>query len=436
MRTLLPLNVEGRGTGDIEALPSYLSRLAAAHGVTPGVLFLHFFNSYEGGLALSKTLAAQPYAASVRPTAAAESAVRMLARSKCEDEEQLRRCTFLYLMPALAHTHSAYIRRLRWCPACLYEQQLTCGTPYLKMSWFLEAVQVCHIHRVTLRERCPHCKNVPRPWRGWPSFARCPKCDGKLDVVSPCDQIVLSPEACAPDLVALIEHIACRGEPFPIGAINRYIDKIFSEAWNTGRERELWGKLPRDECLHFASTDASINLPIARRIAYRLEIPIAELLDGAQPATHSFAFASEAPLPLPMQPKRQSFTIDAVELTARLRSILAEPEDPPPTLRQIAYRVGISVAAMKYHCPVLAAQLSARRTSWRQQGSIRKRTDASRAVEEGIAHWYDTQTTPMTRNALLLSLSRRSLLPTELLRRAIRIHWATYEGEVPQLIKP
>lgn len=245
---------------------------------------------------------------------------------------------------------------------------------------------------------------------------------------------MLTPEARAPDLVALVGHLACRDEPFPPRAANRYIRTIFNEAWTKGRERELWTKLPRDECLHFASADASVNLPIVRRIAYRLEIPIAELLDGAQPVTHSFAFASEAPLPLSMQTRRLNFTIDAVELIARLKSVLAESEEPP-TLREIAHRVGVSVTAMKYHCPVLAAELAARRDVWRRRGSISKRADASLAVEEGIAHWYDTQTTPMTKSALLEWLSQRSDLPKELLCRAIRIHWAVYGSEVPQLRK-
>jgi hypothetical protein len=226
-------------------------------------------------------------------------------------------------------------------------------------------------------------------------------------------------------MVALVEHLASRCEPFPQGAANRYIDKIFSEAWANGRERELWEKLPRDECLHFASANAPINLPIARRIAYRLEIPIAELLDGTQPAIRSFAFASEAPLPLTMQPKRRSFAIDTVELTARLQSILTESEEPP-TLLEVAHRIGVSVATMKYHCSVLVKELAARRAAWRRRGSTQKRTEASRAVEEAITHWYDTHTTHVTKTALLAWLSQRSNLPKDLLRRAIRIYWSIH----------
>ncbi len=242
-------------------------------------------------------MAAQPFTASVRPNTTTEHAVEILARSRCETRDQLRRSTFLYLSPALARAYNTYSRRLRWCPACLYEQPLMGCEPYIKLVWLLNGVRACHIHQLVLRDTCPHCGRYPRPWSGWSSFSLCPHCNGPLDTVSPCDQIDLTPEASAPDLVSLVEGIATRTLPFPVGAVNRYVDRVFDEAWAGERELALWEKLPRDECLRYSSPDEPVTLAIARRIAFRLEVPILELLDSDRPTTRSFGFAAEAPLP-------------------------------------------------------------------------------------------------------------------------------------------
>lgn len=421
LRPLLPLQLEGRGTRDVEALPSYLSRLAAAHGVTPGGLFVHLLNGYEGGATVGKALAAQPFSASVRPNATAERAIEVLCRGGCEDADQLRRSTFLSLSPALARSPNAYSRRLRWCPGCFYEQGL-CGTPsYLKLSWFLEDVKVCDIHRVALRDTCPHCKRTPRPWTGWPSFSTCPRCMGPLDIVSSCDRIDLSPEAAAPDLVLLVAAIASRSYPLPAGSVNRYVNKVFDEAWASEREVALWAKLPRDECLRYAAPEEPITLVIARRIAFRLEVPLIEILDSDPPAIQSFAFASEAPLPSPMQPGRKSRTIDRVALAKNLKAILRGPAEPV-SLPQIARRLSVSVGAIRYHCPGLAAKVVTRHLAFKQAEVDRQRSEAAEAARATIVGWAG-RLAPLTKKAVLRELLHKTGLPKNLLIAEIRARW-------------
>lgn len=422
VRALLPLRLEGRGTGDIEALPSYLSRLAAEHAVTPGGLFSYLLNGYEGGTALGRALAAQPFAASVRPNATTERAISVLMRGRCETEDELRRATFLFLSPALARSPNTYSRRLRWCPGCLYEQALAGCEPYIKLVWLLDGVQTCHIHRVVLRDTCPHCKCHPRPWSGWPSFDLCPHCNGRLDRVSRCDQVDLTPEAGAPDLVSLVEGIAIRSAPFPAGAPNRYVDRVFDEAWAGQRELALWEKLPRDECLRYSSPDEPITLSIARRIAFRLEVPILELLDSDHPTIRSFGFAAEVQLPAPLQPGRKVRTIDKRLLAKELKSILEGPLEPI-SMPNVARRLSVSIGAIRYHCPNLAEKLAERCIAFKKAEADRKRAEATGAVRAALLGW-PTQQTPLTKKAVLRRLRQETGLPKNLLIAEILAQWA------------
>lgn len=282
MRALLPLGLEGEGTHAVEALPSYITRLAAAHGVTVGGLFRHLVLEFVDEASLVAAIAAQPLAASVRPNGTTERIVSLLAAAGCSSEISLRRATFLHLASALARTPGAYSKRIRWCPACLHEQEISSGRPYLKLSWFFDGIKTCELHRVVLRDVCPHCHRRPgnSPW--WPNFGRCHRCEERLDMLHATDQIEHDSQAYGPDLVSLVEDLAGRYEPYPAGAVNTYVDRVFEIAWANELEDALWRMLPRDECLRYASPEEPISLAVARRIAFRLEVPLAELLSARE----------------------------------------------------------------------------------------------------------------------------------------------------------
>lgn len=339
----------------------------------------------------------------------------------CESKEELSKSTFLCLRLALARSTGAYSKRLRWCPGCLYEQSLRGIQPYLKLCWFLDAVKACDIHRLVLRETCPHCARVPRPWHGWACFAECPYCGGRTDIAHASDQVELDPEAAAPDLIRFVGDIATRSEPFPAGAVNWYVDRVFEDAWASEREVNLWAKLPRDECLRYSAPGEPITLPVARRIAHRLEVPLLELLHSDRPAVQSFGFASEAQLPGSMQGRHRPKAIDRVRLAKQLQAILADPLDLA-SLPVVAKRLSVSVGAIRYHCPQLAASLVQRRELFRRADAARKRSEARRAVRCALAAWPRTERA-MAKKALLRELCSETELPKNLLRVEIQAHW-------------
>ncbi len=49
----------------------------------------------------------------------------------------------------------------RYCPSCLENDK----TPYFRAHWFSKPHLVCPIHRILLRETCPHCDNFVEFWK-------------------------------------------------------------------------------------------------------------------------------------------------------------------------------------------------------------------------------------------------------------------------------
>lgn len=423
MRPLLPLSLEGKGTHAVEGLPSYLTRLAAAHGVTVGGLFRHLLSEYPSGAPTAAALAAQSLATSVRPNATTERAIAVLAAGGCESKTALEQATFVYLAAALARSPRSFSKHVRWCPACLHEQEIATGTPYLKLSWFLEDVKSCEIHRLVLRDTCPHCLRRPPNGRWWPTFAECSRCADRLDRVQASDRVEHDSEAYAPDLVSLVEDIANRSEPYPAGAANRYVDEIFEHAWANETEDALWEMLPRDECLRYASPEEAITLPVARRIAFRLETPLVELLSGSRPVIQSFGFAYSAPLPQTMTPGRRQRTAGKKILRQRLEAAI-EGQPTPESLKGVARRIEVSVGAIRYHCPDLADLIVRRKAAFQQAAIAQKRLLAKAAVKKTIREWPPTGL-PMTKKALLRHLFPAAGLPKNLIRAEIQAQWGS-----------
>jgi hypothetical protein len=357
-------------------------------------------------------------AALVRPNETTAAAVELIARSGSESIFVLRRSNFGFLHPAVARTPRGFSSAFRWCPACLREQLLDWGHSYLKLIWFAEQVQACHEHHLALRSACPHCGHVPKLPRGWATFEICEFCEGRLDKVSADDVKMTDPDDTAPDLIALVAEIATASDPFPAGAANNCVAEMLDRAWRSEREGELWRRLPRDECLRYACDGEPISLAVARRLAYRLEMSIAELLRGGANASLSFNFAVSCPLPKSMCSAHRAGLIDSAALVRQLHVYI--DDDAPPSLREIARRIGVSVGALRHHAPAIVKRLADSRRSHLQSARRAKKQAALVAVRNVVRHWPKLHSNPIARKSLLKSLMKETGLPKELLRKTIR----------------
>jgi len=419
VRSLLPLQMEGCHTQDIEALPSYMLRLAAVHGVTPGGLIRHVARGTPEETALMAASRGQSISTLVRPNATSILFAAIIACTHAENTYNLERGTFVLLSPALARSPSTFTHRFRWCPACFHEQLLEVGNAYFKLAWFLAPVRACDQHRILLRDCCPHCGQCPKPWHGWARFDRCQNCNKRMDVVVASDAVTRDPELLASDLIALVSEIAVASGPVPAGAACRYLNRVFDEAWRHVREEELWNKVPRDDCIRYCNPEEPMTMGVARRLAYQLEIPIADFLRGVDGTSQSFGFAATCPLPRSMRAVHRQGVINAPVLVKQMELFLDDGVTPVP-LREVARQLGVSVGALRYHAPMLASKLVARSEQYRRTTQAQKEVAVVQAVLDGVRSWSAGNATPIAKKPLLRMLRKKTGLPKEKLRKAIQ----------------
>jgi AraC-like DNA-binding protein len=73
------------------------------------------------------------------------------------------------------------LRRVRaWCPKCLDEQKRKQKIIYEPLSWALATVNICVDHGIKLETKCPHCERVSSPFGGKLIVGRCSRCLGWL----------------------------------------------------------------------------------------------------------------------------------------------------------------------------------------------------------------------------------------------------------------
>jgi AcrR family transcriptional regulator len=114
----------------------------------------------------------------------------------------------------------------------------------------------------------------------------------------------------------------------------------------------------------------------------------------------------------------RSGLIDSAALIRQLHAYL--DDDAPPSLREIARRIGVSVGALRHHAPAIVKRLADSRRSHLRTARRAKKQAALVAVRNGVRHWSKLHSSPIARKSLLKSLMKETGLPKELLRKAIR----------------
>ena len=146
MPYLFPLSLRGVGTLDVEALSSYIYRLAIAHGVSTGRLLTHILSWYgadhpEAREGLSSIYSTGDLSIYIRPNHGTLQMVNLLAHTTGND--RLRCGTFLALQDALDRSVNVFSQRVRWCQACMAEFHKLDDPGYFKLLWHLKAVTHC-----------------------------------------------------------------------------------------------------------------------------------------------------------------------------------------------------------------------------------------------------------------------------------------------------
>jgi len=418
MPSLYPLALRGAGTEDIEALPSYLIRLATTHGVSVHQLLLHLaVGSPPEHVNAHRTLQAADLPTLIRANATTEFLVQLLADSQVEHIETLRSATLLPLRQALNRSTRDFSQQLRWCPACFQEQVRDGDQAYFKLIWLLRDVKACRHHHMYLKDECQQCSKPLDSKSRWPSAAYCCHCEVPLFRMTKRDRVVLDSQAAALDLVLLIaDMVVAPNATFPPHGVSRYLRRLLDVAANTRQEIDLYRSIPYEECWRYTSDSEPITLRTARRIAYRLEVPIYPLLLGGDAVNKSFGFAFERPLPFWLTRPNRAHAPNREWLRS---SLLKWLKKPPRSLAQIATQLGVSGGALRYQCPDLVAEITSRWKQMMKEKRESKRKAAVSMVEMEISQWDLRHSIPISRKALLRVVREQSNLPKYLVRQVV-----------------
>ncbi len=178
---LVPVGV---GTPLVECMTSYITRLAGAHCVFPGVLMRKVIAPFaENSLGDGRGAAAM-HIRDGKSTGAFNS-TQQTASNAVRVLESLTRRGGLRLLTMLTWAKVfplfGLIRPMRaWCPCCLEEWRLADHMLYEPLLWAIQAVKVCPQHDRLLETHCPMCSKTA-PWLAWQSRSGyCPHCQGWL----------------------------------------------------------------------------------------------------------------------------------------------------------------------------------------------------------------------------------------------------------------
>lgn len=274
----------GIGTGMVESFSGYISRLAAAHTVSAGVLIGKVLRSY-----LQEQHAACRYE-SLLYDSYTLNGISKRAEDWVSILKELTGCAQLHLLTMLAwkevfSTAGLLRSKAAWCPAC-YQQWLMRYEPiYEPLLWMLRPVTVCHVHRQRLAEICPHCERRPYVLSAKSCPGHCSLCSGWLGAnteryTGAISDGALDLEATVAESVAtLLASAATSGGKSARKVFRDNLQRSLSDLAE-GNKNRLCRAIALDHST-LESWVAGTSIPSFRNLVgfcYRLEIPIDRFL--------------------------------------------------------------------------------------------------------------------------------------------------------------
>ncbi len=378
--TLEPL---GMGTPDIESLTSYVSRLAGAHSVSLRALAI-----WELLPLLKCDYLSNPSRNNLDAfwieAARALNGTGTLARDWAQALERLTlhadlRC--LTLLPwAAVLTQQRLLRFTRaWCPDCFMEWQAA-GLPlYEPLLWNVSAVTVCLRHQRTLLEKCPYldcCATLPvlaphfRP-------GYCSKCSRWLGVITDPPSLSWTVEQwhwqiwVAETVGELLSHNADLKTTPGLGNVPNLIASYREQATDSSI-RNLAEKLQLSHrTLNVWKLGRQVpQIESLMRLCYCCGISLYNLftLQSGTLGFDTLQVRSLPDLPNPTQKRRHRIPFDTVYIRQKLEAVLANDEQPPPSMRTIAKCLNYSPRELREHFPELCRAISMR---YKNYGKVR-----------------------------------------------------------------
>ncbi|MBD2200395.1 MULTISPECIES: TniQ family protein [Calothrix] len=258
-----------------------------------------------------------------------------------------------------------------WCPICYQEQYQNGQVVYEQLLWTIKLIKICPQHQKPLIEVCPHCnhQSLLLNWYSRPGY--CSKCgewlginqclktfrDGEVSI-----KLHLEWQSWTANVVGELISSAQSFESPPskeniTKSLNLVIDKVAEN--NAAAFSRLIG-VPKNSLWMWQSTKTLPELNILLKICYELEISLVEFLAPKNLVNKSFTKISQKYLQLSRTPRVSPKAFEQNQVRDALLAILAGSEEPPPTMEEVAKRLGHHNKTISRHFPDLCSAISAK----------------------------------------------------------------------------
>lgn len=283
----------------------------------------------------------------------------------------------------------------RWCPMC-FDHDVAISMPFDRLTWTIDSVRTCHLHKCSLFTKCQRCGRSNMPWltaRDIPGH--CPFCFAWLGCnVEPLQEA--RDEHSRYLLWAARAYADLLDEPVPSGTDGGYGFRLTLE-----RVREF----------HFQSKMSALALSLDRNksivctwlsggcapswsavcdVSFAFHLPIRDVLAGNADCVQ-VSVPRRLPLAALRTKRRTASSVDRPALLAVFSGLASGSHPRVRSLAQLAQVVNISVREMRRLAPAetkaVASLLAGRRQAMKSlQDSIRKNalTSALKSIVETI----------------------------------------------------
>jgi len=422
---LYQLEPIGVRTPVTESLTSFISRLAIAHCLPPGVLMERLLNPLvnktHGGANLHKIY---PFTNALNgPGEMAKNLVKALQALTLHDE--LRLLTMLPWFELFPSIHLLRSDRA-WCSACyqdwLYRRQII----YEPLLWSLEAIKFCSFHRQRLLQQCPHChkKNYFLAWHSRPGF--CSKCQewlGGFPEVKSSNQEEISKEELALEIwiVNTVGDFIASTSDLAFGLTKDKISKtlrMYVEHLTEGNIAEFARRVqvPKNTLWLWCKGNNRPTFTKLIEVCFRLEISLSNFLIG-DISLEQYQEIKLLPLEKQSVSRANAKPLDLQEIKLHLEGVLSSNEQPYPSLEQVARTLGRDRRTIVKHLPELCHAIAAKYLNQRQASKLEAIAHCCQEVRQAVLELYEKGVYP-SEGRLAELLTRPSFLRYKEVREA------------------
>ena len=416
MSRLFPIELLGKGTGDVESFTSYIFRSAYSHGVSVGELLRFVYDSIpyqKGGVAPS--LSKYPLLHSlVRPNRLTN---HLLDSFEVMTHQELKSSIFWMFDYLFSRSSGEVFNGFRWCPQCLQETEERGEEVHFKLIWSLSALTVCPEHRILLIDECSFCGHKQNSFVRRQKLGLCQRCDNSLALIPPdLDEKAISEswEFVGQDLVDLIDELSRT----PISSITNMPKFRKESIYIVDDFRRTTQYIYRYLADFTGPCDETIDLKSVRRVAFRLGVPIMTLIRGevgciSKALDGDWNNESHRVIAINRRIKRNHQRI----LNQAKRIVYLS--NTPPSLKELARKLDVSVGYFEYRHPALVKIVVHRYQEYELYRTLQKRYLAQR---HALAFFKDEKLKGevLSRKKAYRILREATGLPKFLLKDAIR----------------